>query len=122
LGRGGFKAVSQSLKMGVGVVIWDDMGSVVVAQSKVIPYTNDPTSTEALAAWHAVLLGREVRGMRVLLEGDSAEVVTALSGEGPCYQMYCQLIDNTKSYLAHFSSIKVTHVRRDANKAAHTLD
>jgi ribonuclease HI len=107
--------------MGVRVIIRDDKGNVVAAQSKVIPFITDPTSAEALAAWHAILLAREVGGKRVLLEGDSAEVVYALSGEGPCYRLYGQLIEDTKIYLAYFTSIKVMHVQRNANKATHVL-
>lgn len=107
--------------MSVGVVIRDDLGRVVAAQSKVIPLITDPTSAEAVAAWHAVLLGREVGGVRLLLEGDSAEVVSALNGEDPCHRMYGQLIEDIKSYFAHFSSVKVRHVQREANKAAHIL-
>jgi hypothetical protein len=53
--------------MGVGVIIRDDKGSVVAAQSKVIPFIFDSTSAEVLAAWHAVLLAREVGGMRWFL-------------------------------------------------------
>lgn len=43
-------------RMGVGVVIRDDIGRVLAARMKVILYITDPAAAEALAAWEAVVL------------------------------------------------------------------
>jgi hypothetical protein len=39
--------------MGVGVVIRDDKGDVVIALSKIVPYIMDPLIAETVAVWHA---------------------------------------------------------------------
>jgi len=38
---------------------------------RVVPYILDPPSAEAMGAWAAVLLGRDVGGTTIILEGDS---------------------------------------------------
>jgi hypothetical protein len=38
--------------MGVGVVIRDDKGDVVVALSKIVPYIMDPLTAETVVVWH----------------------------------------------------------------------
>jgi hypothetical protein len=45
-----------SRKMGIGVVVRNESGEVVAALAKVIPFVEDPTAAEAIAAWHAVNL------------------------------------------------------------------
>jgi predicted TIM-barrel fold metal-dependent hydrolase len=46
--------------MGVGVVIRDDKGDVVVALSKIVPYIVDPLTAETVAVWHAARLACEM--------------------------------------------------------------
>jgi hypothetical protein len=65
-------AINKStMKMGIGVVIRDEEGSMVAASARTIPYILDPPSAEAMGAWAAVLLGRDVGGTTIILEGDS---------------------------------------------------
>jgi hypothetical protein len=47
------------MKMGVGIVIRDAEGRVVVAKMKTVPYIVDPNAAESMAAWCAVKFGRE---------------------------------------------------------------
>jgi hypothetical protein len=68
-----------------------------------------------------VLLGREVGGIRIILEGDSSTVISASRDEGPCNRAYGQIVDDIKTYLTHFISVEIVHVRRNANKATHVL-
>jgi hypothetical protein len=42
--------------MGIGVVVRNESEGVVAALAKAIPFVEDPTAAEAIAAWHAVNL------------------------------------------------------------------
>jgi hypothetical protein len=111
----------QTLKIGIGIVIRDFDGSVVVARAKFLPYIIDPPTAEAVAAWYAVSLGREVRGVSIILEDDSLEVVSALRKKDSGNRVFGHLLDDTKACFSHFSSVDVMHVRRNANNAARVL-
>jgi hypothetical protein len=108
-------------KTGIRVVIRDEEGRVVAASARTIPYILDPSSTKAMGAWVAVLLGREVRSTSITLEGDSLEVVLALRRKDLDNMSYGHLIHDTRVCFSFFNSLDIVHVRRDANKAAHVL-
>lgn len=107
--------------MGVGIVIRDDEGHILAAKAFIIPYLVDPAVVEATAAWHAICFGREVGGSRVVLEGDSKVVITALKGRGSSNHTYGNLIEATRSFFSYLTSVEVSHVKREGNKAAHVL-
>jgi hypothetical protein len=111
----------EAMQMGVGVIIRDEFGSVVAAQSKLFPFITDPTTADVVAASFAVLLDREVGGRQIILEGDSSVVVSALKEEGSCSRVYGQLVDDIKAVLAHFLIVEIVYVQRDLNKGAHVL-
>lgn len=106
-------------RMGVGVVIRDATGRVLAARTKVILYITDPAAAEALAAWDAVVLAREMGGRWILLEGDSSVIVSALGAREPSHRNYGQILNDIKSLFSHFSLVEVQHVRRSANRVAH---
>jgi len=108
-------------RMGVGVIIRDVTGRVLAARTKVTPHITEPATAEALAAWEAVVLARELGGSRILLEGDSSIIVSALGVREPSFRVYGQILNDTKSLFSHFLSVEVHHVRRSANQAAHLL-
>ncbi len=57
--------------MGIGVVVRNESEGVVAALAKAIPFVEDPTAAEAIAAWHAVNLCVDRGFHHVVLEGDS---------------------------------------------------
>ena len=59
--------------------------------------------------------------MKVILEGDSLEVVQALQKEGSCWSIYGQFINDAKTLLHGGHSWEDRHVKRLANTAAHKL-
>ncbi|KAK9993278.1 hypothetical protein SO802_022981 [Lithocarpus litseifolius] len=105
---------------GVGVVIRDCRGLVLVAKSKVMAGSYEAGVTEALAVEEGVLLARE-RGLhQIIIESNSLEVVQAIRtrsshGEaGTVVQGILVLLDS-------FCSWKVQHLKRDYNIVAHEL-
>jgi len=87
-------AVSSTEKtMGVGVVVRDAEGSFMAGLTASLPYVRDPLIAEMVAARGAVELGREMGCQRIILEGDSLIIVTALNKDHPCSSSYGQVID-----------------------------
>lgn len=111
----------EARRMGIGAVIRDGNRTVVAARVSFLPYIDDPSAAEALAAWYAVKLGREMGGTCIIIEGDSMEVVMALRKSRYSYQNYGHLLEDIATSLSFFQSVQVAHVRCDANKVAHVL-
>lgn len=86
-------------RMGIRVVVRDEVGRVIAAKAKVYSNIADPSTGEALGAWNAVLLGCQLRLADVILEGDSFNVVAALKRNDPCLTSYGNLIDDAKQGL-----------------------
>ena len=108
-------------KVGIGVIIRDYQGWVFAALSKTIQISLDPTMAEAAAALLAVEFSRDSGLQQVILEGDSKNVVLALSETEANLSRYGQIIEDAKVVLCGFRNWEVRHVYRQANMAAHGL-
>jgi ribonuclease HI len=76
---------------------------------------------EAASALLAVEFSRDSGFQHVILEGDSKNVVLALSETDANLSRYGQIIEDAKVVLRGFRSWEVRHVYRQANMAAHGL-
>ena len=63
---------------GIGVVIGNGDGQVMASLSQQIPLPSTVIEVEALAACRALILEQEIGFTRVVLEGDSQTLITAL--------------------------------------------
>jgi ribonuclease HI len=112
---------SGNQKMGIGIIARDHTGSVLAAVCASRPHVTEPTTAEAIAAWKLADICSSLGFARVVLEGDSLEVVKALQTEGPCWSRFGLLINDAKILLNSLQEWRVCHVKRMGNKAAHTL-
>lgn len=87
-------------KAAFGVVVRNAEGGVVAASVTVVRFVTDPTSAEALGAWHALSLCRRRGFNHVLREGNSSEVVSAINNTLPCLSSYGQVIEDTYPFLS----------------------
>jgi hypothetical protein len=110
-----------SNSMGVGVIALDEWGSVVASMCDIIPFITDPTIAEAVAASKAVVFCSEQCFQRIILEGDALEIVQGLRQEGPSWQRYGHLLEDSRARLNGLQFWQLNHVRRDANEVAHGL-
>jgi hypothetical protein len=60
-----------SCRMGIGVIIRDEHGTVVAAWSKTCQGSVEPTTGEAIALFHAASLCRDLGFHEVIFEGDA---------------------------------------------------
>jgi ribonuclease HI len=111
----------QSKRMGLGMIVRDEKWEFVAAMAKVLPSINDPTVAEALAAWHAINLCVAKGFHKIVLEGDSLVVVSALNKPLPIWSSHGQLIEDIKVKAKCLQQVEITHVNRAANFAAHSL-
>jgi hypothetical protein len=85
--------------MGIGVIIRDEGGCVLAAQSKTIQVVYEPATGEALAALHAAKLCLDLGFYEIILEGDSLSVVKAIGEREQNWIWYGHIVEDTKIVL-----------------------
>ncbi|XP_059436112.1 uncharacterized protein LOC132169039 [Corylus avellana] len=108
-------------KMGVGIIARDHAGNVLAVFCASRPLVIDPTVAEDIVAWKATDVCMLMGFSKVILEGDSIEVVKALKGDDWCWNRYGSLINDAKSTLNSLQDWHVCHTKRLANSTAHLL-
>jgi hypothetical protein len=108
-------------KMGIGVVVRDEMGYVIDAVSKTRQGFFEPVMGEKIAQYQAAVTCKEMGIQKVWLEGEAKIIVDALHSDESMLSCYGHLVEDTKSILKNFLSWKCGFVHREANEVAHRL-
>ena len=108
-------------RMGIGIIARDHTGTFLAAVSTSMPGVTDPTTAEAITSWKMAEACVTLGYSKVILEGDSIEIVNSMQSDGSCWSRYGTMINNTKVLLDSLQEWKVSHARRTANVAAHLL-
>jgi ribonuclease HI len=106
------------------MVMRDHSRQALAARFMTHPYVSDPAIAEAFAARCGIRQCRELGIQRVIFEGDSLEIVSALQREAGWHQKYSSLVDEARILLASFQYSEIVFVRRDSregNQSAHGL-
>ena len=82
---------------GIGVVVRDWRGEFVGALSSPMPLTHSVADMEALACQKAIKFAAEIGLQRVIFEGDSAMVITALNQNNAGLSSYGVVIEDIRS-------------------------
>ena len=64
--------------MGIGIIARDHTGSVLAVVCASWPHVTEPTTVEAVSVWKLVDVYLSLGLTKIVLEGDSLEVVKAL--------------------------------------------
>jgi ribonuclease HI len=107
--------------MGLGVIIRDEMGRVATALSKTLNSLQDPTFGEALGARGVVEFAKQLGFNEIILEGDSKQVVTAISSNEQTWCKFGHIVGDILEVLKTFRCWDIGHIKRTANGAAHGL-
>jgi ribonuclease HI len=107
--------------MGMGIIARDHHGEVKASMCDVIPYIRDPSVAEAIAARRAVQFAHNMGVQLIELEGDAREIILALGSSAEVDSSVGNLVLEARRMLETFPSWRVSHVRRDGNRAAHLL-
>ena len=106
---------------GIRVIIRNSLGAVMASLSQRIPFPHSVEAVEATAARVAVQLALDLGFKEVKVEGDSINIVQALSQTEPNYTLYGHIINDTKFTSQLLVSVHFLHVKREGNKVAHSL-
>lgn len=96
-------------KMGIGIIARDHSGAVLAAVSASRPRVTDPTTAEAIAAWKMAEVCVTLGYSKVILEGDSLEVVNSMQVDGSCWSRYGTMINDAKVLLNSIQEWKFCH-------------
>lgn len=80
-----------------------------------------PRTTEAVG-FREALIAANIRGFaHIIVEGDSSQIVQALSQEGKNFSDCSSIVTDCLKLAIMFSSCFFVHVKRSNNKVAHSL-
>ncbi len=99
---------------GIGIIIWNHHGTPVATVS------NSKKIVEAQAAKEAIKLALDLHVDRVIFEGDSSILISALQATDQCLTPYGLIIDDAKVLTSSFAC-SFAHIKRQGNSLAHVL-
>ena len=95
---------------GIGVVVRDHKGEVMVALSQKIALPRSIALVEARATHRAVTFAQEMSFFRIQVKGDCLGVIRALQSQGQCKTLYGHVIDDTRRLGYALHSCQFFHV------------
>ncbi|XP_042974894.1 uncharacterized protein LOC122306534 [Carya illinoinensis] len=108
-------------KAGVGVVLRDQAGRVLVACSKSEPAVPNPEIIEATAMLRGLQFGLQWGTSKVLMETDCLFLVKALNSHSENLTEFAYVLAEIKRLMLYFQEISFVHVSRQGNNVAHCL-
>ncbi|XP_060960868.1 uncharacterized protein LOC133031399 [Cannabis sativa] len=110
-------------KLGYGALIRDHIGDVVVGFSRPFHGFFSPKEMEAAALFHSLTWAIHHQLSIHFIETDSLLLANAINSMSsiPFVTSFHDLVEDIIYLLSYFSGVKVSHVKREANKAAHAL-
>jgi len=106
---------------GVGVIVRNNKGDIMVAEHKSFRADWDVDTMEAFAVFYGLKMCWEVGYQRIEVEMDSKIVVEALNRRKNLQNYTSTFIHDAHTLGSLFTSISFSHVRRSANVLAHEL-
>ena len=106
---------------GIGVILRDCAGEVIGALSMPISMPQTVADVEALVCRQAVKFATEIGLTRVVIEGDSAVIVNALTMPNGDQTSYGNIIEDICALASGFQLVEFHHVTRACNSVADAL-
>lgn len=106
-------------RMGIGLVIKDSSGNVYATASHVVDFLTNTIVEESMAALKAVEFCKNMGLDRIMVEGDSLQVVNAINKPGLNWGKYGHIVADIHEALRYFQMWKLCHTPREANSAAY---
>ncbi|KAF5444910.1 hypothetical protein F2P56_034002 [Juglans regia] len=108
-------------KAGVGVVLRDDAGMVIMATSKVEFEVINAKAIESLAIFRALQLCATMGIHSLIVESDCLMAIQVLNNDIPSDPMLDPLLCEIRKLLRVFVECKFQHIYRESNRVAHIL-
>ena len=104
----------------IGVVIRDSSSFPIGALSLVLPFSFPTETTEVYALLHGVLFASKMQVHQALFESDALSIIHGLTSEVPGND-FGHILEDIWVASGTFRHCSFHHLKRDGNKAAHTL-
>ena len=112
---------SKKKKAGIGVVVRDVNGMVLASCAKIKPQPDKVVEIESLAAALALSLATDLGFQRIILKGDSLEVIHALRENTRSLTPSGLLLEDVGRFSQNFDILLYSHTKRDGNAVAYSL-
>ncbi|XP_023875782.1 uncharacterized protein LOC111988222 [Quercus suber] len=106
---------------GLGVIVRDREGLVIVSMATWVPQQLQPIEIEALAANKALEFAREMGISEAILKGNSSLVMTTLNSKNPRLAPFGLLIQDSLNVSTSFSKLPYSHTKREGNTITYNL-
>ncbi|XP_042969031.1 uncharacterized protein LOC122301707 [Carya illinoinensis] len=108
-------------RVGIGLVARDHEGSILVTKKLLLSSLTEPALAEALGAFHAANLAKDMEFRLVILEGDALQIVNGINHHAERWDRVGMVLLDTRVLLSSLAQWKVSFVRRGGNQVAHDL-
>ncbi|GJN10368.1 hypothetical protein PR202_ga28456 [Eleusine coracana subsp. coracana] len=112
---------SDTRRGGVGVIIRDKRGAVILTAWRVIFQAASAEEVETLACTEGLNMATEWVRDRVVLESDCSELVRALERKGTPRSNLCFQLDEIRRLCNRLPGVEFRAIRREQNCVAHEL-
>lgn len=106
---------------GFGAIIQNDRGEVMAAMSVKGPPVTNSEEVEALACRKALEFSIDAGFSELIIEGDNANVMRAISSSLPNHSLLGHIIEDVKCLMCGLQYASANSIRREGNKVAHVL-
>ena len=106
---------------GIGAVVRNSSGEVLVALSEIIPLPSSIVALETIVARRAILFVRELGFSGTILEGDSKEAISAIKKQSFQHPVVGHLVKDIVSSVSTFQYYSFLHTHWQDNVLAHAL-
>uniref|UniRef100_A0A803PRF2 RNase H type-1 domain-containing protein n=1 Tax=Cannabis sativa TaxID=3483 RepID=A0A803PRF2_CANSA len=112
---------SSRSKIGIGVIIRNSIGQVLAAVSKPAVGNFKSQEMEAKAMFFGLSWAKQLHIPIDYVETDCLMLVNALNGRISQNSGFHDLVSDVSFHLSSFSNVCLSHIKRDADQAAHSL-
>ncbi|XP_042968074.1 uncharacterized protein LOC122301061 [Carya illinoinensis] len=109
---------SKSKRMGIGVVVRDAEGEVLVSLCKTSLHSVSVAATEADALWRALILCTELNIGEAILEGDALSIIQAVCSREERWEWHGQRLEDIRELIRRRPLWRVIHTYREGNLVA----
>ncbi|CAI9757855.1 unnamed protein product [Fraxinus pennsylvanica] len=108
-------------KAGIGVVLRDSSGTVIIAMSKIEKSVEESEAIELLAIFRGMQLCVNMGIQNLLVESDRKMVIEVLQTDSMLNSSLGVLYQEVKIFATHFVNCNYSHIYRECNMVAHKL-
>ena len=108
-------------KAGLGVIVCEFDAAVLGTLSSSIPLAQSVANVEALACLKVVKFALEIGLTRVIFEGDSVVIISALTQENGEVASYGNILEDIRQLVGSFQSVIFSHISRVCNSVVDAL-